>query len=158
MTLSSSSFDIFSRRFSEALGLAPPDLHASPDAPAAFSIDYRDVTLVLAEAGTPGMPQVSLLVDFGEVPEHEQVEVYPALLQANFLMLEGGAPSFSLHPLTGRVTYQFTFGLAQADPLALREALEGIADAVLQWRETRCLPDPAGIVRDPYASVHAMRA
>jgi hypothetical protein len=156
--MSSTSFEAFSRDFCAALGLAPPEVQASADTPAAFSIDYRDVALVLAEAGTSHMPQVSLLVDFGDVPEHEQAEVYPALLQANFLMLEGGAPSFSLHPLTGRVTYQFTFSLEQADPQALREALDGIADAVLQWRETRCLPEAVGHVREPHTPAHSMRA
>ena len=156
--MSSTSFEAYSRSFCEALGLAPPQVQASADAPTAFSVDYREVTLVLAEAGTSRMPQLSLCVDFGEVPEHEQAEVYPALLQANFLMLEGGAPSFSLHPLTGRVTYHFTFSLEQADPRALCEALEGIADAVLQWRETRCLPESVGHVQEPPTSAHAMRA
>jgi hypothetical protein len=156
--MSSTSFETFTRDLCTALGLTPPHVQASADSPAAFGIDYRDVALVLAEAGSSRMPQVSLIVDFGDVPEHEQAEVYPALLQANFLMLEGGAPSFSLHPLTGRVTYHFTFSLEQADSLALCEALEGIADAVLQWRETRCLPQSVGHVREPHTSAHAMRA
>ena len=156
--MSSTSFEAFSRDFCAALGLAPPQVQASADAPAALSIDYREVALVLAETGTSRMPQVSLIADFGDVPEHEQAEVYPALLQANFLMLEGGAPSFSLHPLTGRVTYQFTFSLEQADPLVVCQALEGIADAVLQWRETRCLPEAAGHVATTHTPAHAMRA
>lgn len=156
--MSSTCFEAFSRSFCAALGLAPPQVQASAEAPAAFSIDYRGVALVLAEAGASHMPQVSLIVDFGDVPEHEQAEVYPALLQANFMMLEAGAPSFSLHPITGRVTYQLTFSLELADPLALCEALDGIADAVLQWRETRGLPDSVGHVREPHTSAHAMRA
>ena len=156
--MSSTSFETFARGLCAALSLAPPQVQASADAPAAFGIDYREVALVLAEAGTSQIPQVSLMVDFGDVPEHEQAEVYPALLQANFLMLEGGAPSFSLHPLTGRVTYHFTFSLEQADPLALCEALDGIADAVLQWRETRCLPEAAGHVATTHTPAHAMRA
>ena len=141
--MSSTSFDAFSRGFCAALGLAPPEVQASTDAPAALSIDYREVALVLTETGTSRRPQVSLIVDFGDVPEHEQAEVYPALLQANFLMLEGGAPSFSLE---------------QADPLAVCQALEGIADAVLQWRETRCLPEAAGHVATTHTPAHAMRA
>jgi hypothetical protein len=56
------------------------------------------------------------------------------------------------------VTYHFTFSLDQADPRALCEALDGIADAVLQWRETRCLPEAVGHVQEPHTSAHAMRA
>ncbi len=156
--MSLAAFDAFCRHLCEALGQAPPDSRARDDASAAISITYREVSLVLAPSGSPFMPQVTLLVDFGEVPEHEQAEVYPALLQANFMMLEGGAPSFSLHPATARVTYQITFSLEQADPRVWCGALDGIVDAVLEWRETRCLPGPSSQADVPHAGAQTLRA
>ncbi len=156
------AFDDFCRDLFDTLGVAPPPARppraASEPSPPAVSVDYRDVALVMAPSGTADAPLLSLLVDFGEVPQQEQSEVYPALLQANFMMLQAGAPSFSLHPVTGRVTYQITLGLAQADPRAIAGALEGIADAVLQWRETRGLPGLALAPCGPGVSPHDLRA
>ncbi len=140
----SKPFEDFCRRLCLALGVAPPVLEARGDAPAAFSLDHQGVAMVWCEAG-PGaqqVPYVSLVVDFGEVHESEQAQVYPALLQANFLMLQACAPSFGLHPVTSRVTYHLCFDMNLVDPLAVCAALDGIAQAVMQWRETHGLAPP----------------
>lgn len=155
--MTDAAFDAFCRHLCETLGATPPQVSHAPDTPAALSLQYRDVALVLAQAATAHTPRLCLLVDFGEVPAHEEAQVYPALLQANFMMLEGGAPSFSLHPATGRVTYQIHFDLAQADPQALAGALEGIADAVLQWRQNRLFM-PAGGLGETPAAADVLRA
>lgn len=150
----------FCRRLCDALGVEPPALQADGEGPTAFSLDYQGVALVVSDAGMGASqaPQAALVVDFGDVPEHEQVDVYAALLQANFMMLGAGGPSFGLHPVSARVTYQIVFGLDQADPVVLCRALEGITEAVLQWRETRLLAPAAAQAGEPPAPASAIRA
>jgi len=158
--MSTPAFEDFCRRLCDALGVTTAPVASCPDSPSAICMEHRGVTLVLSDpAGdraTSGW--VSMLVDFGEVPEDEEAQVYAALLQANFLMINAGAPSFSLHPANGRVTYHIALRLDQADPLVLAGALDDIAACVLQWRETRLLMPEVGAGIPPAAISHALRA
>lgn len=156
----SPQFEDFCRRLCEGLAVAPPALQPSGDTPGAYSLDFKGVCMVLAEAGSDaqGAAQTALVVDFGAVPEDRQAQVHPALLQANFMMLAPGAPTFGLHPVSASVTCQIVFGLDRADPLAWCGVLDGIAAAVLQWRETYGLAPPCDLRSAPHSPAHAMRA
>ncbi|MGE0332607.1 MAG: CesT family type III secretion system chaperone, partial [Ramlibacter sp.] len=101
----------------------------------AFTATVRavDVTVTHDPALQPG--HVAMFVTFGPVPRHRQLEVYRDLLHNNLLLVQAGAPAFSLNPFDDQVILQYMCPLFEASGANLWAGLQGVIDGALQWRE-----------------------
>lgn len=133
--MSSISFHDLAAQFCEAAGSPAPELLPNEDGVLAFTAMVRavQVTVTHDPALQPG--HAVMFVTFGPVPPHRQLEVYRDLLHNNLLLVQAGAPAFSLNPFDDQVILQYMCPLPGASGTLLWAGLQGVVDGALQWRQ-----------------------
>jgi hypothetical protein len=127
------------------LGVAKPELAAAEGAPPAFGIMYKETAIGVMQASLDDAAHAVLLVDYGPLDESSAEQVCRTLLQANFLMAGGSAPSFGLNPATDHVVYQAGFALGDANAVSFCAEIDRLAVSVGEWRDGRMFePAPSG--------------
>ena len=137
------SFHELAAQFCKAAGSPAPELQPNEDGVLAFMATVRgvDVTVTQDPALQPGHAVV--FVAFGYVAQDRQLEVYRDLLHNNMLLVQAGAPAFSLNPFDQQVILQYMCPLHSASGANLWAGLQGVVDGALQWRQALSQALPA---------------
>lgn len=136
------SFADICRQVCERFGRPPPETAAPTHGIAAFSLqlDGVDVTLSAQER----VPDELLVhVDLGPVPANHAAAAWNALMEANYLLLGDGGPSFARNIMSGDALLQHAVHLGEEGAVDhLLEALADMVSVALRWRQDHFL-DPA---------------
>ena len=135
------SFQVLCEGVCSLFGAAVPELQPDANAMTGFTLQVRGVDISVVEAPHGTAPAVFVLVEFGAPPAGRELQTWHALLDANFLMLEANAPSFSRNPVTGDVVLQYASTLHDATCEALCESICAIAEVAARWRQDYFLGD-----------------
>ncbi len=140
------SFQVLCEGVCGIFGVPLPPLQPDANGMTGFTLQLRGVDISVVEAPTGTAPAVFVLVEFGPPPAGRALQIWHALLDANFLMLEANAPSFSRNPVTGDVVLQYASTLHDANCEALCESICAIAEVAARWRQDYFLGEaaPAG--------------
>jgi hypothetical protein len=128
------SFHDFAAGFCAAAGSPVPELQPNEDGVLAFTASVRQVDLTVTHDPTLHADHAVVFVTFGFVPPHRQLEVYRDLLHNNLLLVQAGAPAFSLNPFDDQVILHYTCPLFPDSGTNLWAGLQGVVDGALQWR------------------------
>jgi hypothetical protein len=139
--LSATSLQALAAQLCAMIDVAPPQLDADDDGIVAFSASLRGVDATFTHDTSSRPDEARIHVFFGHVPEHKELEALRELLNANYLMQQAGAPSFSRNPDTGELVLQYVYPLEEASGENLWAGLQTIIDRVLRWRETFALSE-----------------
>ena len=152
------SFQVLCEGVCEIFGVTPPPLQPDANGLTGFTLQLQGVDISVVEAPTgPGGPSPAalVLVEFGVPPPERELQTWHALLDANFLMLDANAPSFSRNPMTGEVVLQHACTLHDTTCEDLCGRLLAIAEVAVRWRRDYFLGEPpSGPVAAP-GPVHA---
>lgn len=137
------TFDDLAEQFCALLQVPVPDMPPDADGVRAFSTRLQDVDVSVAHDPVRAPGYVLVVVAFGALPAARTLEAARALLHANLLMFQPGAPAFSLNPVDGLVLLQRAHPLERATGAGLLAALDASVRGALQWRRDHYL-EPAG--------------
>lgn len=130
--------------FCEAAGVAPQELTENLEGFVAFTARLKAVDVSIIHMPDSHPHSAFVLVDFGDVPPELEGPALRVLMHTNFALLgEEPVSSFSIHPVSGRVTLQATYALAGATGTGLLQAVNTLVDLALKWRAGYLLDAPA---------------
>jgi hypothetical protein len=136
------NFEELTKGFCELAQVPTPTLEPDSAGMLAFHICVADVNINVIYMPQSCVDHAFILVEFGSIPEDKERDAWRALMEANFLLLQARAPSFSLNPTTGDVVLQYAYSFFEATPEGFFKAVNSIADVATQWRENFFLNDP----------------
>lgn len=84
-----------------------------------------------------------VFTEFGSIPPEQELEVMRKLLDVNFLLYRGGAPTFTRDPDSGRIVLLSEIPLQQATPAMVLHYLRQLVSQALQWRRDHYLEQDA---------------
>lgn len=84
-----------------------------------------------------------VFTEFGSIPPEQELEVMRKLLDVNFLLYRGGAPTFSRDPDSGRIMLLSEIPLDAATPAMVLHYLRQLVSQALQWRSGHYLEQDA---------------
>jgi hypothetical protein len=123
-----------------------PALEVNEDGSTGFSITVSGFPMVAMQP-----PRVSansntafFFMDLGKMPEEIELAGWGALMQANYDLLNDGAPCFSRRPKTGEVLLQYAYPMDGGDPAALLGNLLDMVRIGREWRQEHFLGSEAG--------------
>ena len=153
--MSVANFEELTKGFCELAQVSVPVLEADSFGMVAFHIRLADVNINVIYMPQNCSDHAFILVEFGAIPEDKEQDAWRALMEANFLLLQARAPTFSLNPTTGHVVLQYAYPFFEATPEGFFQAVNNIADVAVQWRENFFLTDPQddGVSSDAMSSV-----
>lgn len=80
-----------------------------------------------------------VFTEFGSIPPEQELAVMRKLLDVNFLLYRGGAPTFTRDPDSGRIVLLSEIPLPQATPASVLHYLRQLVSQALQWRSDHYL-------------------
>jgi hypothetical protein len=109
----------------------------------AASID--GVAIMLTYSESMRNDRAFVFTDFGPLPVGGEQPVMRRLLEVNFLLYRGEAPTFTIDPDSGHVMLMGEVPLAMATPELVLTYMREMSKQALEWRKTHFLNDaPAG--------------
>lgn len=84
-----------------------------------------------------------VFTEFGQVPPELELAAMRKLLDVNFLLYRGGAPTFTRDPDSGRIVLLSEVPLNQATPAVVLHYLRQLVAQALQWRSDHYLDESA---------------
>lgn len=124
------------REFCSAIGFEAADkiIAGGP-----FEADGVEFALTYDSYAT--QDKVLIYTDFGPMPTHDNIAIYYALLEENFLHAMGRGGSFSLSSVTGNIVYIESLSLDDANPKTLYESFDRLSKEAKEWRVTHYIGD-----------------
>lgn len=134
----------FKDLYAELAGLSHgdvPDLEINEDGSAGFSIHVSGLSVAAVQLprGSINPNTAFFFMDLGAMPEDAEEAGWRALMQANFELLNDGAPFFSRRPSTGEVVLQYAYPMDRGDRATLLGSLLYMVRIGRQWREDHFL-------------------
>lgn len=129
-----SNLQELAEQFCEVIAVETPDLLPDTDGVLSFSVNVREVDLIVRNDPHSDPDHALVYLVFGHVPEDREVPVLRELLHANLAMSGPQAPAFSRNPLTGHVLLQYAWPMANVSGRSLWHAIQDVIDAILKWR------------------------
>jgi hypothetical protein len=130
------TFDDFCDSICDLIGVAAPTLEPDASGLVGFTVTHHETAISFLKADRGDEPGILMMVDFGAPPADKAPAVMLSLLDANFLMMGVGAPSFGRNPATGEISLQQSFLLSQVDVRNIYQGIANAADTVATWRKT----------------------
>lgn len=130
-------------------GQAPPTARApATDQPAPKGLDT--LALVIDGVGVALTYHADykndcafVFTEFGSIAPEQELDVLRKLLEVNFLLYRGGAPTFTRDPDSGRIVLLSEIPLQQATPAMVLHYLRQLVSQALQWRSEHYLGQDA---------------
>lgn len=91
-----------------------------------------------------------VFTEFGRVPADQELVILRKLLDVNFLLYRGGAPTFTRDPASGNIMLLSEVPLAQATPAMTLHYLRQLVSQALQWRNDHYLEDDGASLLDEH--------
>ena len=129
------NFEEFCNSLCTLLGLPPPSLEPDANGIVGFTVTYRDTRIGFMEVERANGAGLGMIVEFGPPPLENELNALRTLLDANFLLLGAGAPSFARNPLIGEITLNYSYLLSEVDVHGVCRSISAAADAVANWKE-----------------------
>lgn len=146
-----SSFAEFGAALCAAAGVAAPVIAPDSTGLAAFHLVQGDVVSNFIHLDESGIDDVMLLITFGAVPEHLELDVLRMVSDANFSLLGAAAPVFGRNPATGEIVLRQSFSLGRDDAHDAYGTLLQLSQFARDWRadpllgQIHDLPHGAGV-------------
>lgn len=143
------TFDEIKAGLFELLQEAAPDSKpAEPAEPGSllgdmdiFPISIDGVGLMLLYSASVKNDRMFAFCDFGDVPPEREAAVMRRLLEMNFAVYQGNAPSFTIDPESGRVMLLAEVPLSEATPVNVMGFLQGLSVQANEWRKNHFLAE-----------------
>ena len=146
MTLS--SFNELYAALAKLTGQDAPDLDVNEDGSAGFSMTVSGlpVAAIHLPNGSVNSNTAFFFMDLGKMPEEIELAGWQALMEANFELLNDGAPCFSRRPTTGEVLLQYAYPLNRGDLEALKDNILNMVQMGQRWRHDHFLQSEASAI------------
>jgi hypothetical protein len=143
--MAAADFHDLATQFCTLVGAPIPPLTPDADGGLAFSASFRDVDITVTHDPADLPDRVTILVFFGQAPEHAELAVLRQLLHANLAMMRSSPCAFGRNPISGDIVLVSTCPLAELSGATLMEGLQALIDAALQWRSDPTQDEFAGL-------------
>ena len=122
-----------------------PALEVNEDGSTGFSITVGGFPMVAMQPPRSSAKSNTafFFMDLGTMPEEIELAGWGALMQANFAMLNDGAPRFSRRPATGDVLLQYAYPMDDGDFAVLLGNLLDMVRIGRKWRQDHFLRSEA---------------
>jgi len=117
----------------ELAGIEAPVVVPNEQGSEGLAVTFDDVTVQLTHEPNVSGEHVLARVLFGRLPKGRELETCRRLMEAN-TQLRGAGPSFSRHPATGEIIYQFAYALMDVTAQDLYSWCMRVVETVHEWR------------------------
>lgn len=145
-------FEELCTSYCELADFACPDVSVDAHGMQAFHLELEGVAVTVMHERRVAPDRAFIVFEFGPVPDERAQQVWPLLVDANFMMLREHAPSFGRNPRNGDVLLRVPCSFAQINPVEFRQVVDDGVQAALRWRQDFFLADEGrainALVRD----------
>ena len=159
--MSIANFEELCNRFCDTDGFPRPSMQYDDKGRLAFSVCIKGVSVTVLESREIDGEAVSLIAEFGALPQGYEVGGWQALMDANLLMMSADSPWFSRNQVTSKILLQWDCQLTGMRPQEVLRRVTQMSDMALAWRDERATPAddssstrctfPARLTRTPRA-------
>ena len=128
------NFEELCKGYCEIAGFPAPSLAPDAHGIEAFHLRLRDVAVTVGHEPAKALERAFVVIEFGPVPKDREEDAWPALLDANFLMLRDGMPIFSRNPVNGDVLLQMSCAFSRVTALELVQLVDAFVGVAIDWR------------------------
>jgi hypothetical protein len=126
------TFEALCAGLSKLLQAAAPEVRVDQHGLAALTIESERAVVTIAQhRDTP--EHLMVISNIGPVDQDNEVRMLRAVLDANFLLLGPGSPTFSRNSETGNVLLQYCCPIASCTPESVSTTIGHFAELARRW-------------------------